>query len=79
MPMIYRKYINLKLDDIGSSTWLLIDGKNKVDQICHDLEKKFGEKVQPPEELVTKFLSNLYLKKIINFKELIKEKNKWVK
>lgn len=76
MPMIYRKYINLKLDDIGSSTWLLIDGKNKVDQICHDLEKKFGEKVQPPEELVTKFLSNLYLKKIINFKELIKEKNK---
>ncbi len=76
MPLIKRKYINVKLDEIGSSTWLLVNGKNKVGQICIELEEKFGERIQPSEELVTKFLSNLYFKEIINFHELIKEKNK---
>ncbi|OIO99482.1 MAG: hypothetical protein AUJ97_08805 [Bacteroidetes bacterium CG2_30_32_10] len=76
MPLINRKFINVKFDELGSSTWLKINGKNKVGQICKDLEEKYGEKIKPAEELVTKFLSDLYFKKIINFNELIKEKNK---
>jgi len=76
MPLIKKKYFNVKLDEIGSSAWLLINGKNNVGQICVDLKEKYAEKIQHSEELVTKFLSDLYLKKIINFNELIKEKNK---
>ena len=76
MPLIKRKYIHVKFDEIGSSTWLMINGENKVGKICVDLEEKYGEKIKPSEELVTKFLSNLYFKEIINFNELIKEKNK---
>jgi hypothetical protein len=71
MPLIKRKYINLKLDEIGSSAWLLMNGKNKVSQICDELESRFEDRVKPADELVTKFLSELYFKEIINFNELI--------
>jgi len=74
MPLIRYKYINVRLDEIGSSVWLLMDGKNKVSEICSSIEIKFGERVYPAEKTVTKFLSGLYFKKIINFYELIKEK-----
>jgi Coenzyme PQQ synthesis protein D (PqqD) len=72
MPLLKNKFIPLKLDEFGSETWLLIDGKKNVLAICDVLTEKFGEKIHPTEERVTSFLSHLYTNKFIRFIELNK-------
>ncbi|MFI5221785.1 MAG: PqqD family protein [Bacteroidia bacterium] len=67
-----KEFIPLKLDEIGSETWKMIDGKKNVQQLCDELKEKLGEKIHPAEERVTKFLSQLYLHKFIQFTELKK-------
>ncbi|MCX6270214.1 MAG: PqqD family protein [Bacteroidetes bacterium] len=62
-----KKDILLKLDELGSSTWILLDGKRTVEQICIELTLTLGEKIHPAEERVTKFLSQLYRNKFISF------------
>lgn len=69
---VKNKFINLNLDELGSATWLQIDGKKNVAQICEDLTKHFGEDFVQAEERITKFMSQLYLNKMITFKELKK-------
>lgn len=73
--MLGRKspYIHLKLDEIGSATWLSIDGKKQVNEICNELEASLGEKVQPVHARVGKFLSQLYSNKYISFQEILKK------
>ncbi len=72
LPLLKNKYIPLKLDELGSETWLLIDGKKSVQEICDELSLKFGDKVQPTEERVTSFLTHLYTNKFIRFNDLNK-------
>ena len=72
LPLLKNKFIPLKLDEFGSETWLLIDGKRNVQEICDFLAGKFGEKIQPAEERVTSFLTHLYTNKFIRFNELNK-------
>ncbi|MFA6924241.1 MAG: PqqD family protein [Bacteroidales bacterium] len=76
LSIMKNKYINLKLDELGSATWLMLDGKNRVDTICNELNEKFGEKINPVEERVTKFLTQLYLNKFINFNDFKNNKEK---
>jgi hypothetical protein len=64
------EHIKLKLDEFGSTCWLLMDGENSVKEIADKLYSKFGEKIQPINERLTKFLTHLYMQKIIYFKEL---------
>ena len=72
MPRFNNKteHIKLKLDEFGSTCWLLMDGENSVKEIADKLYSKFGEKIQPINERLTKFLTHLYMQKIIYFKEL---------
>jgi hypothetical protein len=65
-----KRPILLKLDQLGSATWLLIDGQNTVGQIIHNLETQFGAEISPADERVTKFLSQLYRDKFIRFTEI---------
>ena len=68
------EFIFIHLDEIGSSIWLLIDGKKKVAEICSELQVLKPEKLQPPEETerrVTDFLSLLYNEKYISFREIL--------
>ena len=71
-PKLKDKYIYANLDEIGSQTWLLIDGKNKVYEIIEALDNHFGEKVQPVYDRLTMFLTQLYKNGFISFKELSK-------
>ena len=64
----------IHLDELGSATWLAIDGKNSVAEICLILDEQFGEKIHPVETRVTKFLTLLYDQRYITFKELISDK-----
>ena len=62
--------IRIKLDEFGSETWKQLNGKQNVSAIASKLIQKFGEKIQPVEERLTKFLTNLYLQGFISFNEI---------
>jgi hypothetical protein len=40
----------LRLDEIGSAGWRLIDGERTVGEIAGELRREFGERVEPAEE-----------------------------
>jgi len=62
--------IRIKLDEFGSETWLQLNGNQNVAAIAKKLIIKFGEKIQPVEERLTRFLTNLYLQGFISFNEI---------
>jgi len=74
-PMLKSPIMKLKLDELGSASWLAINGKKKVSEIANELKEKFGEKVHPVEERVTKFLTVLYNQKLITFEEVKGDSN----
>lgn len=73
-PMLKTPVIKLKLDEIGSASWLAIDGKKKVADIAAELVQKFGDKIDPVEERLTKYLTTLYEQRFITFQEIKGEK-----
>lgn len=40
----------LRLDEVGSFAWQLLDGKHTVGQVSVALRERFGEEVEPAEE-----------------------------
>jgi hypothetical protein len=71
-PRLKHPFMKLSLDEFGSATWILSDGRRNVREICNQLKKQFGERIEPAEDRVTRFLSQLYMKKIIVFAEILK-------
>lgn len=69
-PFVRHPYISLALDEHGSATWLLCDGKLTVKAICKRLRDGFGQQVEPAEDRVTTFLSHMYKDNIITFREV---------
>lgn len=72
IPKLKSPVIKLKLDELGSAVWLLIDGKRTVDKIAQLLLEKFGNKIEPINERLTKFLTGLYEQRFITFQEINK-------
>lgn len=70
MRRLKAPYIKAKLDDFGSLTWIEMDGKKNVQSISLSLTNKFGDKVQPVDERLTKFLTQLYQYNFITFNEI---------
>lgn len=70
VPKLKSPDIKLKLDEIGSATWLLLDGKKDVREISKLLLEKFGDKIEPVNQRLTKFLTGLYEQRLITFKEI---------
>lgn len=66
---IKSEYIKANLDEIGSATWLLINGESKVFMIGEKLKEQFDDKVDPVYDRLTNFLTQLYRSGIISFKE----------
>jgi hypothetical protein len=71
-PMLKSPFVKTKFDEFGSQVWLEIDGKNKVLDISTNLKQKFGERIEPVEERLTKFLTQLYNYKFVSFNEIKK-------
>jgi hypothetical protein len=69
-PKVKSPFMKMKLDELGSVSWLAIDGKKKVDEIIKDLDKRLGEKIRPVDERFTKFLTILYNEKYITYEEV---------
>ncbi|MCX8009628.1 MAG: PqqD family protein [Ignavibacteria bacterium] len=70
LPRLKSPYIKMKLDELGTETWNLIDGKRTVKQIADLLTSKFGDRVQPVYERLTTFLTQMYKQEFISFNEL---------
>jgi len=71
-PRLKNPFIKIELDTIGSVVWLLADSKTSVRNICIEAENQLGNSIHPVHERVTKFYSQLYLKKLISFIEILK-------
>ena len=69
-PMLKFPFVKTKFDEFGSQVWLEIDGKKKVQDISICLKQKFGKRIEPVEERLTKFLTQLYNYKIVSFNEI---------
>ena len=70
--MLGRKspFIYMHLDDIGSFTWLQIDGVKSISDISAALKEHFGESMAQAEQRVNKFMSRLYQERYVTFKQL---------
>lgn len=68
---VKHPHMTLSLDELGSATWLLCDGDHTVRQICQALKGSFGDKASQAEDRVTTFLSALYQKNLITFREVL--------
>jgi hypothetical protein len=73
-PRLKNPYIRANLDELGSATWLTIDGNRKVGDIIDLLDKNMGDKIQPSQSRITLFLSYLHRNGFINFIEFKKDK-----
>lgn len=73
-PRLKNPYIRANLDELGTATWLEIDGSRTVGDIIGLLDKKLGDAVKPAQSRITLFLSYLHRNGFINFKEFNKEK-----
>jgi len=71
-PRLKNPYIKLELDTLGTAAWLLLNGKNTVREVCQELRSRLQEKIEPAEDRVTRFLSQLYNQKLIVFSEILK-------
>ncbi|EGT3617552.1 PqqD family peptide modification chaperone [Clostridium perfringens] len=54
-------YKKITFDEYSSEVFLQINRTNTVKEIGEDLEKKFGEKVQPLYERLLVFLNHIYI------------------
>lgn len=68
--IIKSRFFKAKLDEFGTATWLEMDGTKSVQSISEHLQKKFGDKINPVNERLTKFLSELYKFNFITFNEI---------
>ncbi|MFZ2865331.1 MAG: PqqD family protein [Ignavibacteriaceae bacterium] len=69
-PRLKSDHFKIKLDKFGSAVWININGKTKVEKIIKDVKNKFGDELLQGEEMITKFIFQLYSQGFISFKEL---------
>jgi len=74
VPIMKSKDIKVKLDEFGSEVWKQIDGVKNVSAISKNLVIKFGDKIQPVEERLTKFLTQLSNGNLISFTKNITDR-----
>ncbi len=70
LPKSKSPEIKINLDEFGSEAWKLIDGSSKVSKIAVELTTKFGDKIQPIDERLGRFYTQLYEQRLISFKEI---------
>ena len=61
------KVSDVEFDELGSTVWLLIDGKNTVQDIGLKVKEKFGQKCEPVFDRLTPYLRYLDRRAWITF------------
>jgi hypothetical protein len=60
----------LRLDDVGTHSWRLIDGRRSVLEIATLVRAEFGERAEPCEERLGKFMQQLKREELVRFPEV---------
>ena len=68
LKKIFPDTIRIRLDDIGSEVWRLMDGKRNVGEIAEALESKFGERVKPVRARLTVFFMKMFKGDMVEFR-----------
>ncbi len=74
-PKFRSTYIKIKLDEIGSETWLLCDGARNVGEIATLMREKFGERIEPCHDRLALFFKQLERARFVdyaNFEDCLK-------
>ena len=69
-PRLKRPFLRVKLDDIGSSVWMLCDGRRKIKEIAEIMERHFGDKIEPCYERLGSFFQQLEYARFIAYSNL---------
>ncbi len=69
-PRLKRPFLRVKLDDIGSSVWMLCDGRRKIKEISEIMERQFGNKIEPCYERLGSFFQQLEYARFIAYSNL---------
>lgn len=75
-PRLARLFYRIKLDELGSESWLAIDGLRNVGEICDYLKQnnsKEDEKIDEIEERLSKYMTMLYERRFISFKQIMED------
>jgi Coenzyme PQQ synthesis protein D (PqqD) len=59
MPRMTRPHIRVRLDEIGSFAWRMMDGATPFNRIAQAMQERFGARAEPAEERLMKFLTIL--------------------
>ena len=57
----------IRLDEVGSETWRLLDGHRTVGDVAGSLRRKFGEAVEPAEERVGRLVQLLHRQDFVSY------------
>jgi len=57
----------LRLDEVGSLAWTLLDGRRTVGEVAAALRERFGDRVEPAEERLAVLLSSLHRGRLIGY------------
>ena len=60
MPKLSRPHMRVKLDEVGSFAWRLMDGATPFTEIAQAMQERFGDRVAPAQERLMKFFTVLY-------------------
>ena len=63
-------YFKIALDDIGATVWENIDGSRKIGEIAIILKEKFGEKIEPCNDRLAVFFTQLEMSRFISYTNL---------
>lgn len=58
-PRVKNPHLKIKLDEIGSAVWLLIDGERNVKEIAAIVRERFQEKIEPCFDRLNLFFQQL--------------------
>jgi hypothetical protein len=74
IPSTQLLFYRIKLDDLGSMVWKNISGEKNISVISQLVIAELGEKAKPVEEFeerISKFMSLLYDRRYISFRQLL--------
>jgi hypothetical protein len=63
-------YFKVKLDEIGTTVWDNIDGERNIGEIAEILKEKFGESIEPCNDRLAIFFSQLELSRYIRYRNV---------
>ncbi len=59
----------IRLDDVGSCSWKCFDGDTTVKEACAALRERFGDRVEPAEERLGRFVRYLHREGFLSYRE----------